>query len=76
MNEANETILLKTATAVVSNTEFTRKQKARVLSDDASQRSYINRELCDKLKLKAISKRRVVINGACARSTMSECDVV
>ena len=74
-NSLRETVLLKAATAVVSDMNLDRRQKARILFDDASQKSYMSRELCDKLKLNPIAKRHV-INGACAQSTAMDCEVV
>ena len=76
VNDVRETVLLKTATAVISDMNLDRRQKARILFDDASQKSYMSRELCDKLKLNPIANRHVVINGACAQSTATDCEVV
>ena len=51
-------------------------ENGRILFDDGSQKSHITKELANKLKLKPITKKNVVINGACATSTVKTCDVV
>ena len=68
--------LLKTAIAYISDVNGMRTGEGRLLFDDASTKSYITRQLCDRLKLRPISKRRVIIRGACATSTVTDCEIV
>ena len=72
----SDIVLLKTASAEVTSIEYNNKEKCRILFDDCSQKTYITKELSDKLKLKPIAQKNVIINGTCAPSTMKSCDVV
>ena len=72
----NEVVLLKTALASMSDIEGNWIGKGRILFDDASTKSYITKELFEKLNLQPISNRRVVIRGACATSTVTDCKIV
>ena len=68
-NDCNETscnfispankVLLQTAIVTVENNSF--QYRARTLSDNGSQSSYITPKLCEKLNLKSITSRDVTI---------------
>ena len=72
----DDIILLKTAIASMSDVNGECTSHGRILFDDASTKSYISRELRERLKLQPISKCRVTIRGACATSTVIDCDIV
>ena len=74
--DGNNVTLLKTAIATASDVSGNCNQKGRLLFDDASTKSYITKEFCERLKLKPISRRRLIIRGACATSTVTDCDIV
>ena len=69
----SDIVLLKTE---VTSIECNNKEKCRILFDDCSQKTNTTKELSDKLKLKPIAQKNVIINGTCATSTMKSCDVV
>ena len=71
-----EVVLLKTAIVSVSNATHNFECKGRVLFDDCSTRTYITQSLCNELNLQPISKRKVLIKGACKSSSLRNCDVV
>ena len=60
-------VFLKTALATISSTNESKGNKARILLDDCSQRSYIKKDLRDKLKLNVLTTRGVIIKGVCRR---------
>ena len=83
MSPNGELVLLKTIIATftkcsdpkfgnVSSVQIT----GRILFDDASTRTYIMTRHAANLQLVPISKRNIIIKGACATSTTSHCDVV
>ena len=84
MSPNGELVLLKTIIATftkcpdpesetnVSSVQIT----GRILFDDASTRTYITTRHAANLQLVSISKRNIIIKGACATSTTSQCDVV
>ena len=73
---AGEPVLLKTAIVSLTDVEQNVGCKGRVLFDDASSRTYITKTLSQNLRLQPLTKKRGIINGACATSTFAECDVV
>ena len=75
-NTGEETVLLKTAIVSISDVEGEYSCKDRLLLDDASTKSYITKRLRDQLNLRPISNRRIMIKGACASTTVSDCEVV
>ena len=76
LSPGDEPVLLKTAMVSVSKMTDDEYCIGRLLFDDASSRSYITKKLYEKLKLEPISKRQVLIKGACATSTLTDCNVV
>ena len=73
-----DVVLLKTAYCEISSQQQQpmTMNHGRLLFDDCSQKSYISKEFAEKLGLKAIHRRAVIINGTCATSTRKMCDVV
>ena len=76
VNKGEETILLKTAIVSIYDVNGEHSCKDRLLLDDASTNSYITKRLRDQLNLRPISNRRIMIKGACASSTITDCEVV
>ena len=73
----SECVLLKTAKGKFCNPNNDRSMQGRILLDEGSQKSYITQQACDKLGLKPVSHHDLVINGACAQSTvLKSCKVV
>ena len=48
----------------------------RIIFDDCSQKSYVSKELADKLKLEPIGNIRMVVKGACAQVSVINSDIV
>ena len=74
-----EVVLLKTAVAHVSNSnDGTNSTNARLILDDGSQRSYVQRALKEKLNLKPIpvDAEDVIVKGICGRSTIMKSEMV
>ena len=76
-SERQETALLKTAIVDSANPNNADVSvQGRLLFDDGSTKSYITRDLCDRLKLEPLHTKTLIINGACNQSTTTKCAVV
>ena len=75
-SERQETALLKTAIVEVKNPNESNSTHGRLLLDDGSTKTYITKELCDRLKLEPLYTKNMIINGACNQSTTTRCPVV
>ena len=70
-------MLLKTAVARVANSENGDvATNARIILDDGSQKSYIQRSVSERLKLKPLESNDVVVKGICGRTTVMKSETV
>ncbi|CAG2208913.1 unnamed protein product [Mytilus edulis] len=56
-----EMVLMQTATAEITNPNYTKKEKTRILFDSGSQRTYISQRLASKLGLKSYHEEEISI---------------
>ena len=74
---SGEVVLLKTAVARVANSENGDvATNARIILDDGSQKSYIQRSVSERLKLKPLESNDVVVKGICGRTTVMKSETV
>lgn len=59
----SSSMLLQTAKADISDLRGRSEIKCRIIFDSGSQRTYINKEVCDKLGLKVVREEKVVIKA-------------